>query len=297
MKANLEYYKLFYCVAKCGSITLAAETLSVTQPAVSQGVRALERALGAELFVRTGKGVQLTPVGEVLYDYVCRGYEEMQTGERKVLEMLNMESGELRIGASDMTLQYYLLPYLQRFHEQYPGIRLTVTNGPTPETMRYLGEGRIDFGFVSAPLSRKKGFATTEVRKVRDVFVAGARFRELDGKVLPWSALRELPVICLEKNSSTRSYVDEFLQAQDVTVHPEIELATSNMIVQFALRNLGVACVVSDFAQEYLDRGELFELQFETVIPERAMELVINEKLPLTSASAKFLEMLRGRDT
>ena len=292
MNINLEYYKFFYYATKCGSITQAAEVLSVTQPAVSQAIRALAKALGTELFVRNGKGVQLTPAGEVLYDYVKRGYEQIRMGERKMLEMTNMETGEIRIGASDMTLQFYLLPHLQRFHERYPGIRISVTNGPTPETMHYLSEGKIDFGLVTTPLSHRKGFQATPVRMVQDVFVAGERFRALKGQKIPWSRLRELPVVCLEKNSSTRSYVDEFLLARDAALHPEIELATSDMIVQFALRGLGVACVMRDFAAPYLERGELFELHFETSIPERAMELVTNEKLPLTSASAKFLELL-----
>ena len=213
--------------------------------------------------------------------------------ESKVLEMINMETGEIRIGASDMTLQFYLLPYLQRFHERYPGIRLNVTNGPTPETMHYLSEGRIDFGLVTTPLSRRKGFHSIAVRQIQDVFVAGTRFRKLKGEILPWSRLRELPVVCLEKNSSTRRYVDDFLMAQGAAIHPEIELATSDMIVQFALRNLGVACVVRDFAQPYLEAGTLFELRFESSLPAREMELVTNEKLPPTSASAKFLEMLK----
>ena len=293
MNISLEYYKFFYYAAKCGSITQAAEALSVTQPAVSQALRTLAKSLGTDLFVRNGKGVHLTPAGEILFDYVKRGYEEIETGERKVLEMINMETGEIRIGASDMTLQFYLLPYLQRFHERYPGIRLNVTNGPTPETMHYLSEGRIDFGLVTTPLSRRKGFRSIAVRQIQDVFVAGTRFRKLKGEILPWSRLRELPVVCLEKNSSTRRYVDDFLMARGAAIHPEIELATSDMIVQFALRNLGVACVVRDFAQPYLEVGTLFELRFESILPAREMELVTNEKFPPTSASAKFLEMLK----
>ena len=73
MNVNLEYYKIFYYVGKLGAITLAAEELSITQPAVSQAIRALERALSVELFVRTGKGVRLTPAGEMLYEYIRRG--------------------------------------------------------------------------------------------------------------------------------------------------------------------------------------------------------------------------------
>ncbi len=159
MNINLEYYKFFYYAAKCGSITQAAEALSVTQPAVSQAIRALAKALGTDLFVRNGKGVQLTPAGEILYDYVKRGYEQIKMGSARCLEMTNMETGEIRIGASDMTLQFYLLPYLQRFHERYPGIRISVTNGPTPETMHYLSEGRIDFGLVTTPLKPPKGIS------------------------------------------------------------------------------------------------------------------------------------------
>lgn len=292
MNINLEYYKIFYYVGKLGGITLAAEELSITQPAVSQAVRSLERALGTDLFVRTGKGVRLTPAGEVLYAYVRRGYEEIITGEHKVMEMINMETGEIRIGASDMSLRFYLLPFLQQFHETYPGIHLTVTNGPTPETMHALGEGKLDFGLVTAPLGKKKGFHLTPVRKVQDVFVAGDRFGHLEGQKLSWKSLKEYPIVCLEKHTSTRSYVDDFLRTRAVAVRPEIELATSDMIVQFALKNLGIACVVRDFAEEFLGDGSLFELQFETTIPEREMYLVTNEKIPVTSAAANFLEML-----
>ena len=292
MNISLEYYKFFYYAAKCGSITQAAEALSVTQPAVSQALRTLAKSLGTDLFVRNGKGVHLTPAGEILFDYVKRGYEEIETGERKVLEMINMETGEIRIGASDMTLQFYLLPYLQRFHERYPGIRLNVTNGPTPETMHYLSEGRIDFGLVTTPLSRRKGFHSIAVRQIQDVFVAGTRFRKLKGEILPWSRLRELPVVCLEKNSSTRRYVDDFLMAQGAAIHPEIELATSDMIVQFVRRNLGVGCVMRDFARDYVESGLLFELRFNKIIPKRQFCVVRNTKMPMAPAAEKLLEIM-----
>lgn len=292
MNINLEYYRVFYYVAKLGGITLAAETLSITQPAVSQAIRNLEQMLGTELFVRTGKGVRLTQTGQTLYSYVRRGYEEILAGERKLRRMMDAETGEIRIGASDMTLRFYLLPVLQRFHEAYPGIHLMVTNGPSPETVQYLAEGTIDFGLVTAPLTRKGSFQLTQVRTVQDIFVAGERFKALRGKRLAWKELEQIPVVCLEKGTSTRSYVDGFLKEQNVTVQPEIELATSDMIVQFALKNLGVACVVKDFAAEYLEKGELFEMEFEQPLPERAMYLVTNKKLPLSFASAKFLEML-----
>ena len=128
MDINLEYYKIFYYTAKQKSVTLAAEKLSISQPAVSQAIKHLEKDLGCALFVRTAKGVRLTKEGEMLFSYVERGYEAILSGEKRLLEMLNLEKGEICIGASDMTLKYYLLPYLERFHEKYPNIRVTVSS-------------------------------------------------------------------------------------------------------------------------------------------------------------------------
>ena len=84
MNISLEYYKIFYYVARQGSVTAAAAELSVSQPAVSQAIKALEHAVGIPLFVRTGKGVRLTPAGEILYSYVQNGYETILRGEKKL---------------------------------------------------------------------------------------------------------------------------------------------------------------------------------------------------------------------
>ena len=152
MDINLEYYKIFYYVGKIGSISGAAESLCISQPAVSQAVKQLEKALGISLFVRRAKGVELTVEGKVLYSYVKQGYEYIKLGERQLMQMIDMENGEVRIGASDMTLRYFLLNHLENFHEKYPNIKVSVTNAPTPETLKYLMEGKIDFGVVSGTL-------------------------------------------------------------------------------------------------------------------------------------------------
>ena len=103
MMTNLEYYKVFYYVAVCQSMTLAAERLMISQPAVSQSMRQLEKALDTKLIVRCARGIRLTPEGEILFSYIKQGYEEMQQGEQVLSKLKNLESGEIRIGASDMT--------------------------------------------------------------------------------------------------------------------------------------------------------------------------------------------------
>ena len=292
MTESLEYYKVFYYTAKCGSVTKAAAELNISQPAVSQALKQLEQSLNTELFYRASKGMQLTAEGELLFSYVKNGYEQIELGVQKVRQMQNMELGEIRIGASDMTLQYYLLPYLEKFHEQYPAIKVYVTNAPTPRTLASLQENRIDFAVVSSPFSERKDMEVIPVREIEDVFVAGRRFISYKNKTLDFKELEKLPLICLEQDTSTRKYVDSFLAGNGVSIHPEFELATSDMIVQFVRRNLGVGCVVKDFAREAVESGLLFELRFNRMLPKRHFCVARNTKVPMNTAARMLLQIM-----
>ncbi len=289
MFVNLEYYKVFYYVATHKSVTLAAQQLYISQPAVSQAIKQLENGLGCTLFFRAPKGVQLTPEGEVLFEYIKQGYEIILKGEKKLEEMLNFENGEIRIGASDMTLRFYLLPYLEKFHRSYPGIKIIVSNAPTPETIKSLKEGKIDFGIVSSPVDESKDYSITDVGEVADTFVASSRFGWLHGKTVGLSELERLPTICLEKNTSTRRFVDNFLAQNNVFLEPEFELATSDLIVKFAERDMGIGCVVKSFATDSFEKGTLFELTLSKPIPSRKICVITSEKIPVSQAGKKLL--------
>lgn len=295
MTANLEYYRVFYYVARCSSVTKAAATLSLSQPAVSQSIRQLENALGTSLFVRSARGISLTAEGKVLYEYVEKGYGQFLAGEKRLLQMQNLECGEITIGASDMTLRFFLLPYLERFHEKYPGVRFQITNAPTPATMALLKEKKIDFGVVSGPFDKVDGICLTPVRRIEDIFVAGRKFLEYTQKKQPLSVLEKVPLIMLDQDTSTRRYVQRFLEKRQVFVHPEFELATSDMIVQFALRNLGVGSVVRDFAQKELDSRELIELKLEEQLPQREFFVVTEEKGGRSLAAQELLRLLTAK--
>ena len=200
MNINLEYYKVFYYVCQEGSLTAAAQRLCISQPAVSQAVRQLEKEAGTKLISRTSKGVLLTREGELLYHYVKGGVEQLLEGGRMLKRMLDMDMGEVRIGASDMTLQFFLLPYLEQFHKEYPKIKVTVTNAPTPETIRCLEEGKIDFGVVTTPFSGHGAIHSTEVKPIDNVLQEAA-LKNCRGKswtipfsvIFPVSSLKKIP--------------------------------------------------------------------------------------------------------
>lgn len=296
MNINLEYYKIFYYVAKLGGITAAAEFLCISQPAVSQSIKQLEKQLGGALFVRMHKGVRLTPEGEELFGHVRRGYEDILRGEEQFHRLTELEKGEVRVGASDMVLKSCLLPYLERFQARYPGVKVRVTGGSSPETCQALAEGKLDFGVISTPIWEEPGMrADLELkmlREIEDVFVAGSRYVSMKRRTVSYEELELLPVISAEKNTSTRRFIDKYLAEMGVTLRPDFELSSSDMIVQFARRNLGVGCVIRDFAQEYLDSGELFEILFERKMPKRQIAVVTARQNPMSGAARALLQLM-----
>ena len=152
-------------------------------------------------------------------------------------------------------------------------------------------------GVLTTPKSispARRSFSAEPVREIEDVFVAGRRFISYKNKMLDLQELEKLPLICLEESTSTRAYMDAYLAENGVSAQPEFELSTSDMIVQFALRNLGIGCVVRDFATEALDSGLLFELRFNKMIPKRQFCVVTSRRGPLGAAAGKLLEIMRG---
>ncbi|HHV96905.1 MAG TPA: LysR family transcriptional regulator [Clostridiaceae bacterium] len=292
MDINLELYKVFYYVAKTGSISKASEELFISQPAVSQAIRNLEAKLGGKLFLRTPKGTMLTPEGQVLFNYIEPAYNMIMVAENKFSEAINLGTGEIRIGASDMTLKFFLLPYLEKFHKLYPKVRIKVTNGPTPETINFLKTGAIDFGVVSLPLSDDSGLEAINVMEIQDCFIANNKFANLYGRKIHLKELAEYPIIMLEKNTSTRKYIDNYLSFYNVKIIPEIELATSDLLVQFARRGLGISCVVRNFAEEDIENGNLFEVDLIEKIPPRQICIIKLKNTPLSAAAVKFFELL-----
>ncbi len=292
MIGSLEYYKVFYHTAKLCSITAAAEKLCISQPAVSQSIKQLEGSLGVRLFIRSPKGVRLTEEGKTLAYYVERGMDSFLKGEEAVERLKNLEQGSVRIGASDMTLRFYLLPYLEQFHEEFPGIHVNVSNGPTPETIELLEQGDIDFAVVSTPFELSPGFQAQAVKQVRNIFIAGSRFSHLKGKTLRYDCLLENPCIFLEEKTSTRKFMDAFLGERGIFPKPEFDLAISDMVVQFAIRNLGIGCVEEEFALGALERGEVFRLEFDEEMPWRQFCLVTGKRDLISIPGRRMLEMM-----
>lgn len=210
MDVNLDYYKIFYYVAKCGSISGAAKELFITQPAVSQAIKLLEGKLGGQLFFRTPKGIVLTKEGEVFYKYIGQAFNFIITAENKFFEAKNLMSGEIRIGASDTLCKYYLIPYLKKFNSIYPKVKMQVTNRTTLETIELLRYGKIDLGVINLPINDDKNIIVLKKLPVQDCFVVGEKYKTLSREELTLEKIMNYPVLLLERGSSIRNFIDNY---------------------------------------------------------------------------------------
>ncbi|SDB98521.1 DNA-binding transcriptional regulator, LysR family [Paenibacillus sp. UNCCL117] len=298
MSEHLEGYRVFYCAAKAGSLTKAAEQLFLTQPAVTHAIKQLESKLGGPLFFRTAKGVQLTGEGQVLFTYIEQGLQLIHTGERLLADMRQLEAGDIRISAGDTLCKHYLLPSLASFHLIYPGIRIHVTNRTTLETIALLKEGAIDIGIVNLPLPAdklpvaKNKLHIREVMQIQDCFVAGAAFKHLSEIPISMEALLSYPIILLESGSSIRHYIDMHAAGLGVRLKPEIELGSIDLLVDFARTGLGISCVIRNFIAQELASQQLYELQLTEPIPPRHIGVVSLSGVPLSSAAQRFVDRL-----
>ncbi len=291
MDINFDLYKVFYQVAASGSFSEAAAKLFISQSAVSQAIKNLEQKLGSQLFMRQARHLQLTPEGEILLTHVGQAYNLIKSAETKLSEMQNLETGIIRIGASDTVCRYYLLPYLERFSRDYPKIKIQFLNRTSPQLMGALKEGIIDFAIVTLPIS-EENLTVEKLITVTDVLVSSSHFSALQGHKITWEELAHYPLLLLEKNSATRRNFDNFLKRQGIRIVPEIELENVELLVEFAKIGLGIAHVVRESIQESVEKGQLFIVEPQQSLPQRQLGMITSKNMPLSRAGQKFVQQL-----
>lgn len=293
MDINFELYKVFYTVAKSGSFSAAAKELYITQSAVSQSIRNLEKKLETCLLIRGTRSVQLTNAGEMLMSHVDQAYNLLKSAEHKIGEMKSLTLGEIRIGVGDTILRYLLTPLLQQFLTDYPNIKLQIINRTSSGIIDSIKKGAVDFGIATMPVN-DNDIETTEFREVDDVFVASSRFEKYRNVSISLNELSCIPLLLLQKDSMTRHNLDDYFTSKGISIIPEIELESVELLVEYARIGLGVAHVLKESAQAHIQSGELFVIKLDDPMPERRLCIAKLKSVPLPPAASAFVDKLRN---
>ncbi|MFK7694488.1 LysR family transcriptional regulator [Paenibacillus sp. HJGM_3] len=286
----MDYYKVFYYAASTGSITKAAQQLFITQPSASYAIKQLEEQLGVRLLERQPRGVALTGEGEALFAYVQQSYRLLQAGEQAVAQLRTLQAGIVRMGASDSLCKAFLLPYLERFREAHPGIRIVLTHGKSEDISARLSAGTIDCGIVHLPVPEPL-LHILAVRPIQDVFVAAPGLAAgTDPHAL--ADLVQHPFVMLSERSRSRAFFHAYLQTYGLTATPEIEVGSIELLLEFVRRGMGLAFMTRDFAADDLAAGTLVELPVAEPIPGRAIGIITRPGDSLSLAADRFVRGL-----
>lgn len=293
MDINFELYKVFYHAAHTGSFSQAADRLFITQSAISQAIKNLETQLGCQLFYRKARNMELTQEGQLLFQHIEQSYHLIKAAENKILEIKNLEMGEIRMGVSDTICKHYLIPFIQEFNQKYPGIKFQVVNRTSDQLLHLLKTGAIDFTIATLPVN-DLDISVQDFIEVEDVFIASPKFSSLLNTPVSLKTLSKYPILMLDKKSSTRRNMTLYLDSKGIELIPEIELESIDLLIEFARIGLGIAYVLKQSAMEDIRQGRLYEVQLTNKPPLRKLGICRLVNVPLSQTASSFLEALQS---
>ncbi len=271
MEQNLSTYRIFFEVAKQGNISKAAESLYISQPAISKTIVRLEDNLNVKLFKRNSRGVSLTEEGEVLFRHVQEAIHHIEEAENALQKMKDYHIGHLDIGASTTLCRYILLPYLKKFMEEFPNIQINLKNQDSAKNIQVLEAQDIDIALVAIPKHLSPNQKVILEQEVEDIFVASPRYIEnlkaLHGN--NFSLFQNATVMLMDDKNVSRHYIDMYIRENQLDFKQVIALNTMDLLIDFAKIDMGISCVIRSFVEKDLENGSLVQIDIAPPIPRR----------------------------
>jgi DNA-binding transcriptional LysR family regulator len=287
---NRNHLALFYAVAQAGSITHAAETLRISQPAVSKQITDLEGELGVRVLERLPRGCKLTEAGRILAEHAQRWTAVEKDAGRAIEEYRGLKRGRLALGASQ-TIGGYLLPNaLAAFHQRFPEIELQLEIGNTQHIKELLLSGVIELGLTEGPMEDLKStvFSHDEL-----VAIAPAGHPLVKKSSVSVPELCREPFILREAGSGTREVVERALRRKGVAVKPFLSLASPEAIKHSVAAGLGVAIISRLIINLELETGLLKIIPLKDFAIRRPLHYQRLQTRDQSPALVKFLEVLK----
>lgn len=291
MDINYELYKVFYYVASSLSFSEASKKLFISQSAVSQSIKTLEKKLGQTLFIRSTKKVQLTPAGSLLLKHIEPAMNLISRGESQLLDSGTLGLGQLHIGASDTICRYFLVPYLKEFHKKFPNVPIKVTNATSIQCVELLDQRKVDLIVTNFPNTHlNHEYIQKNISTFHDVFVANPAFFDLGEKEISFEELKKHPLMMLSRQSTTSEFLHNLFIQHQLELVPDIELNSNDLLIDLARIGLGIA-FVPDYCVNENDK-DLVVLQTKEKLPSRQMVVSVNTAFPVSASTEEFLKLL-----
>lgn len=288
--------EVFLSVAKHLNYTRAGEEVNLSQPSVSVRIRQLEDELGTKLFEQLGKKVSLTEAGLVLIPHARRVITAVENAQAAIDELLGLERGTLRIGASTTPGMYVVPQVIARFHDQYPKIEIHLGIKDTQQIEEAVIRNEFDFGFVGGHLA---GDEVDVIPWVTDrlVLIVAPDHPFAKKRSIRSDDLRNEKFVLRERGSATRAAISSRLEISGLEIDPVMEMENPESVKKAVQSGLGMAFISRFAVEAELKTRSLIAIRVRGLRIDRELKIVYRRDKHLGRAAKAFIEMARRFDS
>lgn len=241
--------RYFRAIAQAGHMTRAAESLGVSQPALSAVVRKLENEVGAELLHRTGRGVALTEAGRVFLASAEDAIRSADGAVQGVRELVGLERGSIRVGGGATAITYLLPPVISAVRKGHPGLRFYIREAGSSAVAAAVLSGELDLGIVTRPVRLPGAGDLLELPLVEDELrlILPPRHRLAGRRAFRWEDLGGESLVAFEGGTAVRDVIDRAMAEAGISMTTVMELRSIESIKRMVAAGIGVG-FVSRFA-------------------------------------------------
>ena len=292
MDINYELYKVFYYVGKTLSFSEASKCLFISQSAVSQSIKVLEKRLDTVLFTRSTKKVSLTREGEILFKHVESAINLLTRGENQLCEVEHEKKIQLRIAASNTISKNVLLPYINEFHKNNKDAHIKIFSCDANTGSKLLDEDKVDVVIASSVGASFTNQNVITLRTFQDVFVANKEFFPLEERVMKMEELVEYPILMMNKEDSSNEFLHAHLLKNSIDLVPDMELSSNELLLDLAKVGMGIAFIPEFCLNHITDDENMIKIDIMDNVPPRKLVVATKEEGENIDIVHKFMEVL-----
>jgi DNA-binding transcriptional LysR family regulator len=290
LNISLNLYRIFYITASSKTILEASEKLYISQPAVSKSIKKLEEQLNVNLFYRNKSGIELTPDGKILLEYIDKSYNYLLAGQKMLEDIKVLKKGNLVIGVPSHIACFYALKYIKKIMEVYPEIKIRLISASTTILTNELYNHKIDVIIDSPPIKiNDENVVIENIAEFDTIFITDNINKNLN---LTIENIENHQFILPNTNSEMYKLLNKKLTENGWRIKSKLSVDTTDVIISSVKYGMGIGYVVKEAVIEELKQGTIKELKTPFELPKLKLNLVYM-KNSVTSATKEFIKIIK----
>ncbi|PEJ21532.1 LysR family transcriptional regulator [Bacillus pseudomycoides] len=289
----IELRQLEYFVAVSNELhfTKAAEKLNISQPSLSQQIRALEHEIGMPLFDRIGKKISLTEAGRILLSHSKKVFHEVEQAYAAIQDLNGLQQGKLTIGALLTTVNYLLPPAILNFNALYPNIELSVLGLRTGEIREKLLQNELDIGITFLPVQDKE-IISIPLYQNELTLVVPTNHELTQHTTVTMGVLQKYPIILLPKNFFLTQLIRSHCQNFNFTPKPILEISTMESLIHMVSKGMGITVLPKPYI-DFLQSNSIQAIKIKNHTATIEIGIIYRKDKYMCAATRMFIEQLQ----